>query len=293
MLDYDAFPSIYKTADEAAASAQARLYRLTAALLLLALAASAFGAVSLKSDHLNWAAVGSLLALAASIAISETLRRANPNRRWYGLRALAESVKSLAWLYSVGGGDFGCSMLTEEQATAEIRGRLGALEAEYSDILQVGGQESTTAKMAALRGSSLADRRAAYRRERLEDQLAWYRRRAGEHSHQRDLWVWAAIGLQVVAFAVAALRLLEVIDVDLVGVATTAAAGAVAWQRGHDHAGVAEAYARTEHELISVSATIDGATSELAWADFVASAESAMSREHTSWWARRRHFHPG
>jgi hypothetical protein len=292
MLEEDAFPNVYRTADQAAARAQARLYRLTAALLVFALVASVFGSVSLKSDHIDWAAVGSLLALVASITVSEILRRGNPNRRWYGLRALAESVKSLTWLYSVGGGDFGRATLNDAQANREIGERLRALLSEYYDILQESDQEITTAKMAELRGSSLAKRRETYRRERLEDQLAWYRRRAGEHSRQRDFWVWAAIGLQLVAFAVAALRLVELIDINLVGIATTAATGAVAWQRGHDHAGVAEAYARTAQELKSVSESIDDATSELEWADFVASAESAMSREHTSWWARRRHFRP-
>ena len=118
--------------------------------------------------------------------------------------------------------------------------------------------------------------------------LDWYRRRGDQHAARQDVWTWTSIGLQVAAFALAAARFVEVIDVDLVGIATTAAAGAVAWQRGHDHAGVAEAYKRTAQELGEIWKAIATATTEPAWAAYVANAEIAMSREHTSWWARRR-----
>ena len=62
----------------------------------------------------------------------------------------------------------------------------------------------------------------------------------------------------------------------------------IAWERGRDHAGVAAAYARTVAELEAVSAGAGAAGTTELWPAYVADAETAMSREHTSWIARRR-----
>jgi len=274
--------------------AHARLFRLTAAVLVLAVVAAVFGVSSLKADHLEWAAFGSVVALGGGIAVSDVLRRRNPNRYWYAWRALAESVKTLAWLYSVAGGDFGKDDIADADARSELVSRIASIEAEYEDLQLPRREDAEVVSdaMSQLRGAPLDARRAAYDTERLRDQLAWYRRRGDQHAAQRDVWTWMSIGLQVSAFVLAGLRFFEVIGVDLVGIATTAAAGAVAWQRGHDHAGVTEAYGRTAQELLEISRTIAAASTEREWANFVANAEMAMSREHTSWWARRQRAQP-
>jgi hypothetical protein len=288
-LSDEALPGVYRNADREAARAQSRLFHLTAVVLVLAFVASVFGTFSLKASHVDWAALGSVIALGGGIAASDLLRRHNPNRRWYAWRALAESVKTLAWLYSVAGGDFGRDQMGDDAAEHELASRIAAIEAEYGDLTPPREHTGVVSDaMARLRRAPLDARRATYEVDRLSHQRDWYLRRAGQHEARRDVWAWASIALQTAAFGLAALRFFEVIDFDLVGIATTAAAAAVAWQRGHDHAGLAEAYKRTAQELSELVRTVGSAAGERAWAAFVANAEMAMSREHTSWWARRR-----
>jgi hypothetical protein len=50
---------------------------------------------------------------------------------------------------------------------------------------------------------------------------------------------------------------------------------------------LAEAYAVTAHELAAIESRINEPTTEAGWASFVDDAESAISREHVLWRARR------
>jgi hypothetical protein len=63
--------------------------------------------------------------------------------------------------------------------------------------------------------------------------------------------------------------------------------GSTAWVQTKDYSTLAEAYAITEQEVALVAVRLGQVTSEEAWAQFVLEAESAISREHTMWRARR------
>jgi len=66
-----------------------------------------------------------------------------------------------------------------------------------------------------------------------------------------------------------------------------AAAAAAAWLQTKDHANVAQAYAVAARELWAIEQRLGEPRDEREWADFVESAERAISREHTLWLARR------
>jgi hypothetical protein len=87
---------------------------------------------------------------------------------------------------------------------------------------------------------------------------------------------------------VAALRVGGVGDGDLLGIAAASAAAAAAWLEVKDHSSLAEAYATTAHELGLVRAAHPMSLDEDRWATYVSDAETAISREHTRWLARRR-----
>ena len=69
-------------------------------------------------------------------------------------------------------------------------------------------------------------------------------------------------------------------------VATVGAATA-AWVQAKQYATLASAYATANEELASIRVLSAHATGEAAWAEFVDSAEGAISREHTMWRAPR------
>lgn len=291
----DDLPTLFTAADSEAVRAQRRLFRLTAALLAGAMAAAIFGSFSIEHAGLDLAAIGSLLGLAGGLSATYLLGQRNPNRHWYDFRALAESSKSLSWLYAVGGGDFEIGARPEDQSRSDFLGRLRKLREQLAPHVPALQSDpvAITDPMARSRGTSLDERRDSYRANRLTHQLHWYRRRSNDHVRSAAFWGRLSFVCQSTGFLFAALRLFEVVKIDLVGIATTAAVSAAAWLRSHDHSGIAEAYRQTAFELSEIEATIGDPTTEAEWATWTANAETAMSREHTSWRARRRHVADG
>jgi hypothetical protein len=87
--------------------------------------------------------------------------------------------------------------------------------------------------------------------------------------------------------AAALARLADVVHVDLLGFLATVAASATAWSLARQHGSLVAAYSVAEHELRLVMALIPSIGDDRRWAEFVADAEEAISREHTMWLASR------
>jgi SMODS and SLOG-associating 2TM effector domain 3/SMODS and SLOG-associating 2TM effector domain 1 len=289
-LDEASLPTLFSDADRGARQAQGRLLRLTSVLLAASIFAAIFGVLSLEHDGRDYAAAGSLVGLGVGLLATVALALDNPKKRWYDLRALAESVKSLGTLYAVAGGDFGYGKQTNQEAREDFATRLAELREQFGSELKSlsTAPAAITEEMMSLRAQSLANRRAAYLSGRLRDQKGWYTLRSQDHSRAGKRWLLLTGAAQATGFVFAALRLFEVVHVDLGGIAATVAVAAAAWLRTNDHSGVAEAYRQTAHELSEIEATIREPGDEAEWATWVGSAETAMSREHTSWLARRR-----
>ena len=83
-------------------------------------------------------------------------------------------------------------------------------------------------------------------------------------------------------------RLAGFTDVDLFGVAAAAVAAGAAWTQTRQHSAVATAYALASQELAAMGSLASRITSEAQLSQFVNDTETAISREHTLWRARRR-----
>ena len=95
------------------------------------------------------------------------------------------------------------------------------------------------------------------------------------------------VGVQSVGVVVAALRAATVIDVDLLGVIAAVTVAAVAWLEIRQHTTLAQTYSVAAHELSSIRPLLEKEAVENNWATLVNDAETAISREHTSWRAAR------
>lgn len=100
-----------------------------------------------------------------------------------------------------------------------------------------------------------------------------------------DLFGWLAliafggvIGAVVKAFAI--------VDVDLLGALSAAAAGLTAWGQARQYRNNSRAYSIAYHELASIRSEVES-IDETEWARYVEEAESAVSREHTLWRASK------
>lgn len=277
-------PPIFHAADLSSLAGQRRAFTLLFCQLaaLVAAAAADWVDATVGSVRVAPALAGGLFLAALLLGLEAV--RVRPERQWYLGRALAESVKSLAWLYAVGGHPFPRG---DGTAGRRFEERVAALVAQLAPE-GVGSEagEEITAGMEELRAAERSVRTAAYLAERIDGQVAWYSAKAGGNARRGRLWSAAfllASGLGVVAAGVEAWGLL---DLGLFGFLASVGAAFSAWTQARQHSVLAASYGVAARELVAARAGLEAAAGEEEWARATGDAEAAISREHATWIAR-------
>lgn len=282
-------PGVFHIADGRSVRGQRQYTRATWAQLGFLLLAACAGTVPApESEGIDWFSVLSAAGFFAAGFSKIVIIVMKPDRIWYEGRAAAESVRTLAWRYMVGGAPFPAGG-DERETDRNFLDRLGDVGEPLSELVLAPGKgEEITAEMRAMRSQSLAERRAAYDAGRIRNQLEWYtdkadwnRRRAARLS---AVTLTAELGLGGVASIMNALYRYEV---NIKPVSAAVIGAVVAWMETKQHQNLASAYLVTARELADVRVGLDRAETEQEWARFVDDAEEAMSREHTLWRASR------
>ncbi|HEX9377371.1 MAG TPA: DUF4231 domain-containing protein [Actinomycetota bacterium] len=280
-------PELFRAADRASATAQRRFVRSSAAQLALLGGAALAGATPTPP---KWPQVLAVIALFSAAVLKTHLLGTKPDRTWYEGRAAAESAKTLAWRYAVGGSPFHADGEPGPAAGKLLIARLSELVRPLREVTLIPSVERSqqiTDAMEALRSRSLEDRRTAYVEGRLEDQRVWYVTKARWNARRAELWGAAMLAFEVAGVAAAVVRLTTHTRYDFVGVAAAAAGAIAAWIQTKDHGALASAYSVTAREISDIEALADEPRTESEWARFVEHAEEAISREHTLWRASR------
>jgi hypothetical protein len=276
-------PVLFKSADQASLRAQDSFLRATRWRLGLAVSAAVFAAVAskVKFDGKPVLAYASAAAFVIALAVEVWLLTDRPEESWYDGRALAESAKTLAWRFAVGGKPF-----AHRQPNAEeyLERQLAELleDAPNTRILPTESAGISEA-LRDLRKAPLEVRIATYLNARVLDQQQWYARKAMKNEKAGERWKQALIAIEVVGAVAAVLQALEVLDVDLTSIASTFIGVGVAWLAVKQHDQLARAYSFASHELSIARSKLEGKMTESEWSDAVAEAEEAISREHTMW----------
>jgi SMODS and SLOG-associating 2TM effector domain 3/SMODS and SLOG-associating 2TM effector domain 1 len=283
-------PSFFRASDAASMRGQRQSIRTTAVVLTLTVSAALAATITVRVTlrDIDIGAIISGLAFALAIVGSIYLLQMRPEKAWYDGRAGAESARTLAWLYAVGGAPFnidGC-----EDPDGELLEQLGLIAKQLGRLAlsaEVGYQ--ITDKMRMVRASSLASRKTAYMVGRIEAELEWYQRKAEWNAKREDVWRRVTLGLQGIGLAVAIARVSGLLTIDLLGLIAAAVAATSAWLEAKDYGTLAEAYSITAVDLSLArerALNLINDPSEENWSRFVEGAELAISREHTLWLAR-------
>ncbi|WP_433464367.1 DUF4231 domain-containing protein [Spirillospora sp. CA-128828] len=288
LISESEFPASYRAADRCAQVGQQRLLMATRVRLVALVAAAVFGTLSLEGGRVDLAAFGATTALIVALVTDVYLLTVRPDRHWYAARAMAESVKSLAWRYLVGGRPFAQGNEEGRQADELLLRRFSNITNALRGVVVApppeGGLEVTSA-MRQLRALSLDERRHAYTLGRINDQRSWYAARAVLNERRAARWSVVLAAVEAIGLVCAVLKVVQWVDIDLAGVAGALAAAGVAWLQTRQHHQLASAYAVAAHELADIASRADWPETEAEWAHFVDEAEEAISREHTLWWA--------
>jgi len=289
-LRNDALPALFRAADRLSVSGQqSAVWRNGTYLGLLVIAAiGGVIDVTVRKGTLNLGGVLSVASFLGALLLGLQTANKQPERQWYQGRAVAESVKSLAWCYAVGGEPFPLS--GDETADRVLADRLHRIlnELRELDLPPVPNGSQVTPQMRALRSAPLEDRRRSYLADRVDDQRKWYTRKASSNRMSGNAWAGAAAVASAAGLILGLFRMAAILDVDLLGVLGTVGAAANSWIQFRQHRTLSTSYAVAAQDLGLVYDSASASQLEDDWAHFVSDAEEAISREHTMWLARRR-----
>jgi hypothetical protein len=287
------YPAVFAAADLASKRAQRRYLNFTRCSLVLLVLGAGLAALSPI-----FVCAKSGLALASSISVAASLlstlyrRSQKPEHLWYGGRAVAESVKTMAWRYMVAAAPFEAVI-----PAAEVdHNFISALESIVKEKAQLafglGGefseQPQISERMRTVRSAGLNERTRVYLSGRISDQRSWYGAQAKKNKGAERRYFFLVFASQLAALA-ATIFLVRWpgSNVRLTGFFASLAGALMAWFQLKEHKGLAQSYSVAELELGFIEEKSRHIKTEQEFSDFVSDAENAISREHTLWVARR------
>ncbi|MFJ9841959.1 DUF4231 domain-containing protein [Kitasatospora sp. NPDC101155] len=292
MRERELLPEFFWAADTASLRGQRRAVLLSAWELLLLLVAAATG--SADGEPWAWPAAAAYL---GAMALAVVISRQNPQGLWYEGRAAAESVKTLAWKFAVRADAYQPPPRSLPDAEGLYRFQLDRVLGAFRDspvaVPGPGAEHAgITEAMRDLRDQPLAVRREVYLNERIQVQQDWYRTKA-RYCARAGHWAGVlGVLLPALGLVLAVLRALGAYTYDALGTVSAVAASVTAWAQLRQYRPLAAAYglAADELELIRFQLAqldLESVDAEEIWARLARDAEDAVSREHTTWQARR------
>jgi SMODS and SLOG-associating 2TM effector domain 3/SMODS and SLOG-associating 2TM effector domain 1 len=283
--DPEDLPALYGSANQQSLDAQSFFLTWLKVRLCGLVIAAIGGAIGWTLGHFQVGGVIAFLAFAVALVAELVLAIQRPDRVWYEARAAAESAKTLSWRYMMRGASFDANVPNVDvrflEEIANVLHDLDVVPTASARDLQI------SKRMRQVRALPFEQRREVYLTQRIQDQQAWYGKKAASNETRARHWVVISIVLEFLGLIGGALKAAGWVDVDLLGIFAAAAATATAWLQAKQHQNVATAYGVTSHELAAVASELEALADESLWAQFVAEAEEAISREHTLWRASR------
>ena len=282
-------PALYRSADTSSNRAQRRYFRVICLEYCLLVLLALLGEFRSVSEAILPCMIIFIILLFGLLIYRFVSRL---DRKWYACRALAESVKTSAWKYSMRAHPFGdattvqiptnnfTNSLIEIQRDNALTGH--ELDAEHSDKEQISNE------MSSLRALGWKERLDVYLDKRVKQQRTWYKKKAQKNSKSRMFW----FGFAILCYALAALTLLSNFFVatdfsvafsGLLVIVTSS----FAWIQVKRFGELSASYILTAHEIGSIQGRSGNVRDEETLSEFVNAAEFAFSREHTQWAVRR------
>jgi len=286
-------PALFRQADRASIEVQKRYLRLVRWDLIALVVGAILSAFQVQNTEVaRWLLVAGAVVLAIGFVLTLIISLKSYKDQWYGSRAAAESVKSLAWRYMARAKPF------DNPENAQVAD--DALLSSLRDILNeqdnlslsfgkgIGKMQSITDTMREVRGSDLSERKATYLKHRIDDQRIWYSTKSANSRTWQERFFYTVMGCQILALTSAiVLAVYPSLPLNPTGAVSAMAAAFLAWLQVKQHQEQAQSYAVASQELTLITSEARHVETEEEFSTFVADAEAAISREHTLWLARR------
>ncbi|WP_295712317.1 DUF4231 domain-containing protein [Mucilaginibacter sp.] len=288
-------PCYYIDSDNASKRAQNVYKRITWGALILMFISTILVSLasSITTQISNFDKINGVI-LFASGTISLFLAYTKPERNWYLGRAIAESIKTLSWRYMMHAEPF-----QPDDKNLDLKIFIERIEAinkqanedrfipkpnkKHSDII--------TKKMEEIRSFDFLERKSYYATNRIDDQIKWYGDKSESNRCYANICSFLIIAFQFIA----AIYLFQFFDkikiINLNNIMVFLATSIIGVIEMNKYKELFQSYGFTKQELNIIRTKFGTVNSDEELNRFVLEAEQAISREHTTWLARRSSSH--
>lgn len=282
------FPALYKSADSASLKTQSAYFNALKCYLILLIIAAL---VSFSYPADVYAAIASASLFLITLGILIWLKVQKPEDTWYNGRAVAESVKTRTWRWMMKAEPYE-SDGPNEQVQKEFLNDLKAIlnqnrslshELEWTPDLG----EAISGAMIDIRSLPWEKRLEVYVSERIDNQSHWYSKKSQLNKRLSKQWFVVSIVLHSLAILLLLYRIKEPSASLPIEVVATAASAVLTWVQAKKHNELNSSYALAAHEIVLIKGESVSVTEENHLSEFIINSESAFSREHTQWVARK------
>jgi len=282
------YPALYSAADNASLKAQ-KHYFIALKLYLILLITAAFVSFYWPQDS-NGPLVSAVLFL-ITLGILIWLKVQKPEDIWYNGRAVAESVKTRTWRWIMKAEPYNKN-INEDQAQKEFLSDLKAIldqNRSLSNVLEWTSSigDAISEKMVATRALAWEQRLHIYKDERIDNQSNWYSKKSLYNKRVAKGWFIVSIVMHSAAALLLLYRIKEPASSLPVEIIAVAASAILTWVQAKKHNELNSSYALAAHEIVLIKGESVSVKDETKLSEFIINSESAFSREHTQWAARK------
>lgn len=288
------FPGIQQAADKASDKAQKFYINLVRSNLVIGVIAALITIFNFENEQPKlYVYCISLFLLLIGLGLTVSIKYLKFEDLWYQGRALAESVKTLAWRYITCSENYEAS-LPQNEAEKFFTDSLQLLQTKFPELIRFMDTNflqrcAITNEMNNARNLTWQLRLKKYVEYRIEDQINWYSSKAKYNKSKKALWLWIVISAQALSIiACTSLIIWTSSSWNLVGLFTTVAASAIAWLEVRQYQFLIQAYTTATMELVLIKSLSNSILTEVDFTKYVLDSENSISREHTMWLAQRR-----
>ena len=281
------YPQLRDSADLASAAAQRRFLLLNRVQLTLLSVVAFVSGLSFETHSHQRAAAWSVCAfMFVTLAVSTSLRVGKFDDRWFRCRAFAENFKSIVWRYVMSSHDTeDVSAITYLDELQQLKERLPDLQREFA--LYSGSGNLITDWMRISQALTITEKVKLYRELRLEDQVTWYASKAKQNSQLETRWFWTIFCVEFVAIVFSAIQAWQLMKFSPVSGIAAVGTALIAWSQIKRFSDLGTSYAIAAGDLRRIAEVHHNVTTQAEVDLMVLEVETAVSREHSMWLARR------
>ncbi len=287
-MEENDFPALYNAADSASLNAQSYYFNALRFYLFL-LVAAAF--ISFNWPQNVYGAIASAVLFLITLGILVWLKVQKPEDIWYNGRAVAESVKTRTWRWIMKAEPYD-KAVSEEQAQRELLSDLKAIldqNRSLSSALEWTPDlgEAISQKMVTIRALPWQERLSIYKSDRIDNQSIWYSKKSQFNKRRAKQWFTVSILLHSTAVLMLLYRIKEPASFFPIEVVATTASAVLTWVQAKKYNELNSSYSLAAHEIILIKGESVSVQDESHLSEFIINSESAFSREHIQWTARK------